>query len=101
MIFRKQLLWLLQKNHHTIPKKSIHKLADNFALVSPHFIRFARWISENLCGWGEIFFCLYKKIDIRPSKLKAGAIHWIKIIKIIMPTKICFSLKKIVWLTSY
>ena len=41
--------------------------------MSPHFIRFARWISEYyLCGWGEILFLsLPKKIDIRPSKLKA------------------------------
>ena len=87
------------KETSTIPKlKSIHKLADNFALVSPHFIRFARWISEYyLCGWGEILFLsLPKKIDIRPSKLKAWSNPLDKIIyqNYYSPTKNLFQSKK-------
>ena len=87
------------KETSTIPKlKSIHKLADNFALVSPHFIRFARWISEYyLCGWGEILFLsLPKKIDIRPSKLKAWSNPLDKIIyqNYYLPTKNLFQSKK-------
>ena len=86
------------KETSTIPKlKSIHKLADNFALVSPHFIRFARWISEYyLCGWGEILFLsLPKKIDIRPSKLKAWSNPLDKIIyqNYYSPTKNLFQSK--------
>ncbi len=78
--------------------KYIHKLADNFALVDSKFIRFARWISEYyLCGWGEIvFLSLPKKIDIRPSKLKAWSNPLDKIIyqDYYSPTKTSHSPKK-------
>ena len=66
--------------------------------MSPHFIRFARWISEYyLCGWGEILFLsLPKKIDIRPSKLKAWSNPLDKIIyqNYYSPTKNLFQSKK-------
>ena len=87
------------KEISAIPElKSIHQLADNFALVSPHFIRFARWISEYyLCAWGEILFLsLPKKIVFRPSKLKAWSNPLDKIIyqNYYSPTKNPFQSKK-------